>query len=168
MVLLWVWTGPHVLLWTLCSLWVSLRRRQCLSAAGRLQPAGGRVRISLPVPVGGGSLCLSLVPALLPSLSPLPHAGVAPFTSAQAFSSSLTARLDVFPQPHPPLTSSGFLPFASALPSATASPFPLSSQCSTSLPQPVVRGSRCSFILQDDPPPPYCVHPPQLRNRAGS
>lgn len=85
LVLLWVWTGPHVLLWTLCSFWVSLRRRQGLSAAGRLQPVGGRVKISLPVPVGGGSLCLSLVPAVLPSLQPFASRRPRPFHLSPAF-----------------------------------------------------------------------------------
>lgn len=152
LVLLWVWTGPHVLLWTLCSFWVSLRRRQGLSAAGRLQPVGGRVKISLPVPVGGGSLCLSLVPAVLPSLQPFASRRPRPFHLSPAFlgrsplaspfSLSLTRPLQA---PASCLLLQRFR--------QTASPLPLSSQCSTSLPRPVVRGSRSSFALQDDPPP---------------
>lgn len=113
LVLLCVWTGPHALLWGLCSLWVSLRCRQVLSAAGRVQPVEGRVKCCVPVPVGGGSLCLSLVPAVLPELISFlpPEAGLASFPSAEPVLSPLTSRLAIFLPPHPPFKSPGFLPF---------------------------------------------------------
>lgn len=147
LVLLWVWTSPHVLLWGLCSLWVSLRYRQGLSAAGRVQPVEGRVKSSVPVSVGGGSLCLSLVPAVLPELisflSPTLASPLSP--QLRLFRCRFTSRLVVFPAPHPPFKSPCFLPFASAGPWATASRFCPCSHFSTSLPQPLIPGSRCSF-----------------------
>lgn len=45
LVFLSVWTSPHVLLWGLCSLWVSLCCGQGLSAAGRVMPVDGRSRL---------------------------------------------------------------------------------------------------------------------------
>lgn len=113
MVLLCVWTSPHVQLWGLCSLWVSLRCRQGLSAAGRVTACRGTVKTCVPVPVGGDSLCLSLVPAeppeLISFLSPRPTSPLSP--QFEPVSSLLISRLALFPPPHPPFKNLGFLAF---------------------------------------------------------
>ena len=94
LVFLCVWTSPHVLLWGLCSLWVSLRCGQGLSAAGRVMPVEGRSRlVSRSLWVGFLFACpLSL------AFFPLPHL---PFKSlgflAFCFSPSLSHCLSVLP-----------------------------------------------------------------------
>lgn len=143
LVLLWVRTGPHVLQRGPCSPWVSLRSRQGLRAAGRVLPGGERAERSGPC---GRGLSLPAPLSLLcsPHLSPVPLAGLAAFTSASLFSLSLTHLF----------TGTGFLPFAAALPSATASrsfPPPILSVFSTSLPGPLAPRPRCPFTRQDGP-----------------
>lgn len=73
----------------------------------------GTVKTCVPVPVGGGSLCLSLVPAEPPELiwflSPTPASPLSP--QFQPVSSLLTSRLAFFPLPHLPFKSLGFLAF---------------------------------------------------------
>lgn len=157
LVLLCVWTSPHVQLWGLCNLWVSLRCRQGLSAAGRVTACRGTVKTCVPVPVGGDSLCLSLVPAeppeLISFLSPTPTSPLSP--QFEPVSSLLTSRLALFPPPHPPFKNLGFLAFCfsaslshclSVLPVFTFAPL---------LPD---LWSRCVFTPQDGPPP-RCAYP---------
>lgn len=150
LVFLCVWTSPHVLLWGLCSLWVSLRWRQGLSAAGRVTACRGTVKTCVPVPVGGGSLCLSLVPAeppeLISFLSPTPASPLSP--QFQPVPSLLTSRLAFFPPPHPPFKDRSFLAFCF---SASLRHCPYSLR--TSPPRPVVSGSCCVFTQQGGPPP---------------
>lgn len=134
MVLLWVWTGPDVLLWNLCSFWVSLppTGSECSQTSTACR---GTAQEFCPSPCGWG---FSLpVPAVLPSLQPfasrwprLFHLSLACLISAH--------RSPLFLQPRPPLTSSDFLPFALALPSATTNQFSPYSHFSTSFPRPLV------------------------------
>ena len=148
-VLLWVWTGPHVRLWGRCSLRVSLCCGQGLSEGGRAQSVGGRVKNSVLIPVGVGSLgsasltsalCLSLASPSSLQLSLSRFAHLSPRCFCSASPASYKPRLLAFSAP--------------ALPSATASRFPPSSHFSTSPPRPLIPGSRCYFYPAGRPVAP--------------